>query len=146
MGFALGLSPVPAATYAPAETGEVGALRPDDLQRRLPLADGQPARVDEVARGGEASVNFWQLREGMPPHLHRSHEEVIVVLEGMVETTVGTRQVTLGPGDSIVVPRDTVHGGRVVGPALARGYSVFSPPFDGTERVPAREQTSPAGD
>jgi mannose-6-phosphate isomerase-like protein (cupin superfamily) len=122
----------------PASHGATVVLRLRDLAERHPAPP--PAAAQEVARGSDASVNFWQLREEIPLHVHRTHEELIVVLEGSVVTTVGTDAVTLGPGDAVLVPRDTAHGGRAAGVIPARGYSVFAPPFDGADRLPV---TSP---
>jgi mannose-6-phosphate isomerase-like protein (cupin superfamily) len=110
-------------------------LRRDDLAARFPSAPGATG-AHEVARGGQSSVNYWVLGSEMPAHLHRAHEEVIIVQSGTVEAMVGSRRVLLGPGDVLLVPRDTVHSGRVASGGPARGYSVFSPAFDGVDRVP----------
>jgi quercetin dioxygenase-like cupin family protein len=118
-------------------------LRLFELAESHPARAGAPATVGEVARGAQTSVNYWQIATEMPAHLHRTHEEVIVVESCRVETTVGDRVLTLGPGDVLVVPPGTVHAGRVTGSEPARGYSIFAPAFDGRDRMPAPPSPEP---
>jgi quercetin dioxygenase-like cupin family protein len=136
------------AAAAPDEARSSGSapaaaqiVRRSDLEGRTAPPSDAPAATREVARGEEASVSFWQIETEMPAHLHRKHEEIIVVQSGSVETTIGDQRVVLGPGDIVLVPRDTVHSGRSVGSDPARGYSVFAPAFDGRDRVPAPATT-----
>lgn len=131
-----------------ARAGEVaapaGVLRLDDELRGHPPADGAPATVVEVARSARTSTNLWQTGQAMPAHLHREHEEVILFARGRMAVRIGDREVEVGPGDAIVVPPGTIHSGRTIeGPAS--GWSVFSPPFDGKDRVVA-DTAAPPGD
>src|SRR5262245_23480571 len=64
---------VDSATAAAPEQPTV--LRSQELASRFPVPTDAPASSREVARGGDASVNYWQIVEAMPPHLHRTHEE-----------------------------------------------------------------------
>lgn len=99
-------------------------------------AAGNGAAVVEILRGDEASVNAWQITDGMPLHLHREHEEIIVVRTGHLRARIGDRDVDLKPGDVFLVPKNTVHGARAVGTDPCTGVSVFAPAFDGRDRVP----------
>lgn len=123
-----------------ARAGELaapaGVLRLDDELRAHPPSAGAPATVVEVSRSTRTSANLWQTGQAMPAHLHREHEEVILFARGRMAVRVGDREVEVGPGDAIVVPPGTVHSGRTIdGPAS--GWSVFSPPFDGKDRIAA---------
>lgn len=102
------------------------------------------ASVSEVLRGEQASVNVWQLSGEMPLHLHREHEEVVVVRSGRARARLGEKTIDLGPGDVLLVPRNTVHGARTIGEEPLVGVSVFAPAFDGKDRVPASEATPEA--
>jgi quercetin dioxygenase-like cupin family protein len=65
--------------------------------------------------------------EGNAEHAHPDCEEIVYVLEGAVEHTLGDEVTMLQAGDLIVVPRDTAH--RIRGGANgARALIVFSSP------------------
>jgi mannose-6-phosphate isomerase-like protein (cupin superfamily) len=113
----------------------------EEVLARRPADPTTGATVTEVLRGTQASVNVWQISGQMPPHLHRGHEEVIVVRSGRARARIGDRTVELGPGDVLLVPKDTVHAARTVGEEPLVGVSVFAPPFDGSDRVPVPEAT-----
>lgn len=61
-------------------------------------------------------------------HIHPNCEEVVFVLDGEVEHTLGDQRVTLRAGDLIVVPRGVPHRLINTGDAPARACVVFSSP------------------
>ena len=102
-------------------------------------AHADPAKgalVTEILRGEQASVNAWQISDAMPPHLHKDHEEIIIVRTGRARARIGERDVDLKPGDVFLVPKNTVHAARAYGEEPFSGVSVFAPAFDGKDRVP----------
>jgi mannose-6-phosphate isomerase-like protein (cupin superfamily) len=102
-------------------------------------AHADPAKgavVTEILRGEQASVNAWHVTDVMPPHLHKEHEEIIVVRTGRARARIGDRDVDLKPGDVFLVPKNTVHAARAYGEEPFTGVSVFAPAFDGKDRVP----------
>ncbi len=89
----------------------------------------------------------WAAREGHPPgaeqtvglatfdagksnarHIHPNCEEVVYVLEGEVEHTLGDQSTRLRAGDLIVVPRGTPHQLLNQSDAPVRAFIVFSSP------------------
>ncbi len=50
-------------------------------------------------------------------HLHERTEEIMIVVEGEIEVTVGDETRMLGPGDVAVVPRGVVHTSHSLGGA-----------------------------
>ena len=44
-----------------------------------------------------------------PPHLHPAQDERFEVLEGELHAVVAGRALTLGPGETLEIPRGTVH-------------------------------------
>lgn len=46
--------------------------------------------------------------------------ELVTVLEGGLEVTVGGESLTIGPGDEVFIPRDTLHSVRNVHRATTR--------------------------
>src|SRR6478752_1681353 len=95
----------------------------------LPLIEAQVRRnVGAEAEVTDFGSVQWAVREGDPPgaeqtvglatfdagksnvqHIHPNCEEVVYVLEGEVEHTLGAQSIRLGAGDLIVVPRGTPH-------------------------------------
>jgi mannose-6-phosphate isomerase-like protein (cupin superfamily) len=51
--------------------------------------------------------------EGGPPHLHHG-DEVLRILSGELEVTVGDQVRLCGAGDIVAVPADTLHGFRTI--------------------------------
>ncbi|NHA66483.1 cupin domain-containing protein [Phycicoccus flavus] len=55
--------------------------------------------------------------QGHAFHRHPDQEEVITVLSGTIEQWVEQERTTLGPGESVHVPKDTVHASFVAADA-----------------------------
>jgi len=67
--------------------------------------------------GGElmkVGVVTYQKGEGPPPHYHPNDEQFIYLLEGRAAFVLGDEITVAGPGDLIHIPRNTVHGIRIV--------------------------------
>jgi len=62
-----------------------------------------------------------------PPHSQSNNEECVYVLEGTLRYRVGDTTRDLGPGDSMLTPKGTVHGFSNPFSALARALIVLSP-------------------
>ncbi|MEX2245538.1 MAG: cupin domain-containing protein [Dehalococcoidia bacterium] len=91
--------------------------------------------VEWASRGGspegaEQTVGLAVFEAGKSnvEHVHPNCEEVVYVLEGEVEHTLGDQSTTLREGDLIVVPRGAAHRLLNNGPAPVRVYIVFSAP------------------
>ena len=52
---------------------------------------------------------------GTSPHYHTTYAEHFEVLQGVLEVRVGNETRTLGPGESAVAPKNTLHSFRNVG-------------------------------
>lgn len=61
--------------------------------------------TNEYAVGGSAGH----------PHAHSNQEQAFYILEGTMEVTVGDRIYTVGPGDTVLLPRNVMHGHRNTG-------------------------------
>ena len=91
--------------------------------------------VHWVVRAGDpegaeqtAGLAVFDAGKGNAEHTHPNCEEIVFVLEGSVEHTLGDQSTRLGPGDLIVVPRGVPHRLLNRGSAPARAYVVFSSP------------------
>jgi mannose-6-phosphate isomerase-like protein (cupin superfamily) len=65
-----------------------------------------------------------------PPHLHRTYDEALYVLEGEVTLLVGDRSVTALAGTFGFAPRGTPHAVQNPGPVPARVLTVTVPADD----------------
>jgi quercetin dioxygenase-like cupin family protein len=118
-----------------AAPAEAPVVHFDAVVKANPIDPARGATLTEVARGEQASVNVWQMTKGLPPHFHRSHEEVIFVKSGQAEVRLGDRTLTMQAGDMLLIPKGMVHSARALGDEPIRGISVFSPAFDGKDRI-----------
>jgi len=61
------------------------------------------------------------------PHLHLREDETIHVIDGTFDFVMDGISRELGPGDTVFVPRGTVHAIRNTGPTTGCRILVFSP-------------------
>ena len=80
--------------------------------------------------GAELTVGLaiFDAGEGNVEHVHPNCEEIVYVLEGEVDHTLGEQRTTLRAGDLIIVPRNVPHRLINEGNAPVRTYIVFSSP------------------
>ena len=65
-----------------------------------------------------------------PPHSHPNDEQWIYFLEGRIAHLLGDEIFTVGPGDLVHIPRNTVHGIRIL-ESPCRFFSCKSPAGSG---------------
>lgn len=109
----------------------------EELVARVALEPGEARRAEEIGRDAHTSHHVLAMRGGESPHRHEGHELLVVVLRGHGTMRLGDETRPVGPGSVLYVPRGAVHAfaNRSGEPAVA--YAVYSPPFDGEDRVPA---------
>ena len=75
------------------------------------------------------TLAYWDIDEGasLPEHAHE-HEQVVNMLEGEFEITVGGNPLSLKPGDVVVIPGNVPHSGKAI--SKCRILDVFSPARD----------------
>lgn len=66
-------------------------------------------------------------RGGPPRHLHYGQDEWFYVIEGEYVVEIAGQQHRLGPGDSILAPRQVPHTWALVGPGAGRMLIAFQP-------------------
>lgn len=140
--LALGMTPachrqiVPQTDPAPDQTNEalVASLR--DLITSVPLSPDSPVAAHELRRTPQLSIHVISVRGEVPLHLHARHAETVVVLEGSGTFVMADEEHLVGPGSILHIPVQTAHAFRNQGNIPTRVVSIFSPPFDGHDRVP----------
>jgi mannose-6-phosphate isomerase-like protein (cupin superfamily) len=121
--------------------------RNEDLDWFETMLDEQMAiRVHSKDVGGAFSIIEVDTPafSGPPLHYHKDREEIFEVLEGRFRFHVEGEEFEVGPGRSVVVPRNTVHGWVNLGPGRARLLGTYVP--GGLDDFfPQIGQTPPAG-
>jgi len=67
--------------------------------------------------GGEfikVGIVTYEEGEAPPPHSHPNDEQWIYMLEGRVAHLLGDEVISVSPGDLVHIPRNTVHGIRLL--------------------------------
>jgi mannose-6-phosphate isomerase-like protein (cupin superfamily) len=107
-----------------------------ELVARVPLAAGEGFKIAEIGRDGSSSHHIVALRGREPIHRHDLHDLLVITLEGHGSMLLGEQERAIGPRSIVYVPRGAVHAMRNLSPGVMYGYAVFTPPFDGKDRVP----------
>jgi quercetin dioxygenase-like cupin family protein len=90
---------------------------------RWAVKQGDPDGAEQTL-----GVAVFDAGKGNVEHIHPNCEEIIFLLTGDVEHTLGDQATILAPGDLIVVPRGVPHRLVNVGDDPARALVVFSSP------------------
>ena len=100
------------------------------------LAPDQEFKVTELGRDAHTSHHLVWIRDREAPHRHDRHDLVVVMLRGHGAMRLGAEERAVGEGSILYVPRGTVHAFRNASPEPAAAYAVYTPAFDGRDRVP----------
>jgi mannose-6-phosphate isomerase-like protein (cupin superfamily) len=100
-------APAQPAAMARDLLGGVPATRPPfALHKALSAMDGRgPLSLADAS---------WPAGASVAAHAHPGEDELVVVLSGEIEITLGDRTLRRGPGSSIFIPRGTEHALRAV--------------------------------
>jgi len=130
----LGLS-VGTASLAADVVDIPGVFDVDSLLKVYPLGKDQASRSEEIAWDSVSSMHLIQIRDGVARHHHAYHSENFWVLRGAGRLVLAGRKYKVKAGDIVHVPKGTSHAFHNLGIVPAVIISVFSPGFDGKDRV-----------
>ena len=69
------------------------------------------------------------IQDGSPPkHLHPNANEIQYILEGTGTIWLGDKEVTVKPGDLVVIPKGTPHGGTKPDGRTIKAIAIKTPP------------------
>ena len=108
----------------------------DQLPARAALAPTESFKVVELGRDANSSHHVVALRDREPVHRHDLHDLLVVTLEGHGRMLIGQEERAIGPRSIVYIPRGVPHSMRNGSSTPLYGYAVFTPPFDGKDRVP----------
>jgi quercetin dioxygenase-like cupin family protein len=113
------LRPALAAENIMAQVISTGDLKDDALGQ--PNAGGTRSKMFVSADGATISVQ----NGTVPKHMHPNTNEMQYILEGTGTIWLGDKQVTVKPGDLVVIPKGTAHGGTS---APLKAIAIKTPP------------------
>jgi mannose-6-phosphate isomerase-like protein (cupin superfamily) len=134
-GFAASPAPAPATLDALFPSGRL-TLPLDALAESYPLTPGKDFQVSEVGRDAHTSHHLVWIVDREIPHRHDRHDLFVVMLRGHGTMRLGDEERPVGERSILYVPRGTKHAFRNESGAPALAYAVYSPAFDGLDRVP----------
>ena len=86
-------------------------------------------RVTPEDTGGTFSAWVEEIPEGAGPplHIHHDAQELFCVLDGRVRFRCSDREVELGAGGTVLIPRSARHTFKGMGPGMARALVTLTP-------------------
>lgn len=92
----------------------------------IPNKEIMPGYHGKLVHGKKISWVFWTVEKDaeVPIHQHH-HEQIMHVVEGEFEFTLGANTKLYYPGDVVVIPSNTPHGGKAL--TACKLMDVFSP-------------------
>lgn len=106
-----------------------------ELVAAAALPPGQDFSVRELFRDATSSHHVVTIADREAPHRHDAHDLVVVILRGEGRMRLGDEERPVGEGSVLYVPRGTVHAFRNTSEGPAVAYAVYTPGFDGKDRV-----------
>jgi mannose-6-phosphate isomerase-like protein (cupin superfamily) len=123
------------APVAVAEVEEGGVVDVFAVLQKDKVDPGQPFKSTPLLRGPNCSLNLAQLLTAVKSHYHRDRDEVVYLIRGHGLLVMAGKEYEVRPGHAYLVPKGTIHSFVNLGPDAAVVLSVFSPPFDGRDRI-----------
>ncbi len=111
-----------------------------DLQaivQRVELSEEQDFRIVELGRDATTSHQAVAIRHREALHRHDRHDLVVVMLRGHGTLQIGEEERAVGAGSILYIPRGILHAFRNASGEPAIAYAVYTPGFDGVDRVVA---------
>ena len=95
------------------------AVRKNGSHQDVPESWGKLTWIANKTLGGTGGLTLGRAvikkGESNPRHAHPNCEEVLYLLKGALEHTLGNEKQLLGPGDAIIVPAGVYHNGKNTG-------------------------------
>lgn len=86
------------------------------------------------SEGLNATVNIINTSKSVPAHYHAKHDETVILVRGSGVMRLGDKEHAVRAGDLMFIPQGTPHAFTPQGDDVV-AVSVFSPKFDGKDRI-----------
>ena len=129
-------APAPRVIAPSADGGDLPSL--DAVLAAHPLPEGQNISATLLGRTETLSYHLVQIRDREQPHLHATHDLVVMLLRGTGTLYRRGQPHPMRAGDVAVVPHGTPHYfvNATSSPGVA--FVTFAPPYDGKDQVPVQ--------
>jgi len=116
------LRPALAADNITAQVIHTGELEGDAISP--PNAGGMRNKTFVSVDGATISI-----QDGSPPkHLHANANEIQYILDGTGTIWLGDKEVRVKPGDLVIIPKGTPHGGTKPDGRTIKAIAIKTPP------------------
>ena len=124
--FARSIKPATADDEPPmvAEVLNVPGLKPEDLGPSSPGPIARHLKIFAASKSGTVQVQTGD----SPKHFHKATNEIQYIIEGSGTMWLGDKQVPIKPGDLIIIPKGTIHGGPHTAEGTFKLIAVKMPP------------------
>ncbi len=136
------------AACAPSAPPRVVSPTTDTVAAEAPVSAAEDLSVVHLRKGQATSHHLITLRGREQPHVHDRSDLSVFVLRGAVVMHFADREVRVGPGDVVDIPRGAFHWAENVSDEPSLAYAVYSPAFDGQDRravLPSAAPKTPSG-
>ncbi|MCB0402214.1 MAG: cupin domain-containing protein [Flavobacteriales bacterium] len=106
-----------------------------NLSELQPETEYDNIHVKKLDTDGNSTTFMIWVKKGVKSHKHAAHSELIYVLDGEGNMTVGESTFKIGPGDYFRIPQNTFHALDVLSENAMKVISVQAPEFDGSDRI-----------
>jgi mannose-6-phosphate isomerase-like protein (cupin superfamily) len=117
-----------------------------DLIASAQLPAGEAFKIVELGRDAHSSHHIVSLRDREPLHRHETHDLLVFVIEGHGHMRIGDQQRAIGERSVVYVPRGAPHAMSNTSTRPLVGYAVFTPAFDGQDRILVESEASLRGE
>ena len=113
------------------------ALAADNIAAQvIPTGELEGDKISAVNAGGmrnkvlaTADGMTIAIQDGSPPkHLHANAHEIQYILEGTGTIWLGDKEVTVKPGDLVIIPKGTPHAGTKPNGRTIKALAIKTPP------------------
>lgn len=121
-GVAYLLQPAWAAENITAQLIHTGEMEGDALGPANNV--GYRSKMFMAADGATVSIQVGKV----PKHLHPNTNEIQYILDGTGTIWLGDKEVTVKPGDLVIIPKGTPHGGTKPISGQVKAIAIKTPP------------------
>lgn len=106
-----------------------------DVKKLKPQEDYDNILIKKLDTDSNATSFVIWVKKGVKSHKHVNHSEVLYVIEGEGEMTIGKAINPIKAGDYFRIPKNTYHALKVTSKIPMKVISVQAPEFYGKDRV-----------
>ena len=108
----------------------------DEILKANPMEAGKNVQLIKIAETDTITVYIVRSTEGyfLKPHIHKTHEESVYVIQGRGQMLINDKWVDIQPGSVHFNPMGKVHSIRHAGSGPLVVLSVFTPAMKATDR------------